>query len=377
MKKRIAKISLLAVTGLVALLIAGCFAILSVNQPASVQGLEQFTASLRVEIAGQSDANPHYGIVGLLIPNDWQVDSVWFEGAYNDYCTFLHPDSSDAEPGGQVDYWADSLEARYPSGPNLQWVIYQSSTSHLTLVSTDTVDLFVTMTPSATQGIFDLGYFVTDAALDFTDPTYYSVSLNNSITVSGVIPVELTSFAAIGNKNGVELRWETASETNNRGFDIEKSMDGLIFSKIGFVNGNGTTTQRSSYQFIDKSPLTGKQFYRLKQIDFNGTFDYSKVVEISPAVPQEFTLGQNYPNPFNPSTTINFGVPVESEITLSIYNSLGQLVKVVASGIYQAGNHNLNFSADELSTGTYYYNLKAKGSDGSEFNKTAKMLLLK
>ena len=200
MKNNVAKLSFLGIAGLVALVIAGCFVILSVSQPASIMGLEQFTASVSVEVTGESDATPHYGIVGLKLPNDWQVDSVWFAGAYNDYCTFLHPDSSDSEPGGQVDYWTDSLEARYPSGADMQWVVYESSTSHLTLVSTDTVDLFVTMTPGVTQGSFDLGYFVSDAALDFTDPTWYSASLNNPITVTGIVPVELTSFSASWNK---------------------------------------------------------------------------------------------------------------------------------------------------------------------------------
>ena len=377
MKSKFAKLSFLSIAGLVALVIAGCFVILSVSQPSSVMGLQQFTASLSVEVAGQSDATPHYAIVGLKLPNSWQVDSVWFTGAYNDYCVFLHPDSSDSEPGGQVDYWTDSLEARYPSGADMQWVVYESSTSHLTLVSTDTVDLFVKMTPGVAQGNFNLGYFVSDAALDFTDPTWYSANLNNPITVAGVVPVELTSFSAVGTRDGVQLNWETATEINNHRFEIERSNDSQNFTLVGFVNGRGTTTEKSSYSFIDKGVNEGKYYYRLKQIDYNGAYEYSQVIEVEFSVPQEFSLAQNYPNPFNPSTTLSFGLPVESSITLSVYNSLGELVKVVAQGTLQAGTHNMNFEAVDLPSGIYMYTLNAKGSDGVEFTQTAKMLLLK
>lgn len=377
MKSKFAKLSFLSIAGLATLIIAGCFVILTVSQPSTIMGLQQFTASLSVEVAGQDDTTPHYAIVGVMLPNDWQVDSVWFTGAYNDYCIFLHPDSSDSEPGGQVDYWTDSLEVRFPSGADMQWLVYESSTSHLTLNSTDTVDVFVKMTPGVTQGNFDLGYFVSDAALDFSDPTWYSANLNNPITVSGIVPVELTSFSAVGTKNGVQLNWETATEINNQRFEIERSNDSQNFTIVGFVNGKGTTTEKSSYSFIDKGVSEGKYYYRLKQVDYNGAYEYSEVIEVEFSVPQVFSLAQNYPNPFNPATTLSFGLPVESNITLSVYNSLGELVKVVAQGTLQAGTHNMNFEAVDLPSGIYLYTLNAKGSDGVEFTQTAKMLLLK
>ena len=377
MKNKVANLSVLGASVIFALVLAGCFLIVLVTQPSTIAGLQQFTASVKVEVDGQSDANPHYAIVGLKLPNDWQVDSVWFSGTYNDYCTFLHPDSSDKEPGGQVDYWTDSLEARYPSGADMQWVVYQSSTSHLSVVSKDTVNLFVKMTPGVTQGNFDLGYFVSDAALDFTDPTWYSVSLNNPITVSGVIPVELTSFTAVSIKDGVQLNWETATETNNLGFDIERSVDNQKFQKIGFLSGKGTTTQKSSYSFLDQTAVSGKQYYRLKQLDLNGAFEYSNVVEVDLSVPNAFNLSQNYPNPFNPSTVINFGLPVKSDISLAVYNSIGQLVKNMAQGTYDAGNFSITFNASDLTSGIYFYTLRAKGSNGKEFVQSTKMLFLK
>lgn len=377
MKLKVANLSVLGVTVLFALLLASCFLIVSVTQPLTVQGLQQFTASVLVEVDGQSDANPHYAIVGLKLPNDWQVDSVWFSGTYNDYCTFLHPDSSDKEPGGQVDYWTDSLEARYPSGPDMQWLVYQSSVSHVSVVSKDTVDLSVNMTPGVTQGSFELGYFVSDAALDFTDPTWYAASLNNTINVSGVIPVELNSFTAIGTKTGIQLNWETTTETNNLGFDIERSSNGKDFQKIGFVSGKGTTTSKSVYSFLDQSDDFTKQYYRLKQIDLNGSFKYSPTVEIDLSVPATFNLSQNYPNPFNPTTTFSFGLPVESDVKVAIYNSVGEFVKMAAQGTFQAGNHHVQLNASDLTSGIYYYSISAKGSNGIEFLKTFKMMLMK
>lgn len=377
MKKRYTKISVLIISAIVALIIAGCFVIISVTQPATIQGLEQFTATVVVNVEGQTDASPHYAIAGLLIPNDWQVDSVWFTGAYTDYCIFLPANVPDSEPGGQVDYWTDSLEARYPSGANMKWVVYQSSTSHAVIASTVQATLYAKMTPSTAQGVHNLGYFVSDAGLDFSNATWYSASLNNAITVSGVLPVELTSFSAAGTKDGVQLKWATATETNNRGFEVQRSNNGKGFNTIGFVNGNGTTSQKMNYTFVDRNAQSGKQIYRLKQMDFSGAFEYSKTVEVDLSAPKEYSLLKNYPNPFNPTTTLSFALPVESEVTLSVYNSVGQLIKILAQGKYSAGTQNVVFDATELPSGTYFYNITAKGSNGTEFVQTAKMLLLK
>ncbi len=377
MKKRSTKISVLIISAIVALIIAGCFVIVSVTQPATIQGLEQFTVTIVVNVEGQTDASPHYAIAGLLIPNDWQVDSVWFNGAYTDYCIFLPANVPDSEPGGQVDYWTDSLEARYPSGANMKWVVYQSSTSHAVIASTVQATLYAKLTPSAAQGSYNLGYFVSDAALDFSDATWYSASLNNAITVSGVLPVELTSFSAAGSKDGVQLKWATATETNNRGFEIQRSKNGNEFNTIGFISGNGTTSQKVSYSFVDKAAQSGKFVYRLKQMDFSGAFEYSKSIEVDLSTPKEFSLLKNYPNPFNPTTNLSFALPVESDVTLSVYNSVGQLIKVVAQGKYSAGTQNVVFDASDLPSGTYLYSINAKGSDGVEFMQTAKMLLLK
>lgn len=378
MKTKVAKLSVLGSSVLAALIVAGCFLIKTVTQPSTVQASQQFTSTVAVQVdASSSDATPHYAIVGLKVPNDFQIDSVWFTGGYTGACEFLPANVSDKEPGGAVDYWTDSLEGRYPSGADMKWVVYQSTQSFLTIVNTLDVTLQVKMRAGSTLGNFNIGYFVSDAALDFSDPTWYSANLNNPLNVTSGVPVELTSFSASGSKDGVRLNWETATETNNHRFEIERSKDNKSFSVIGFVNGKGTSTEISKYSFIDKGLNAGKYYYRLKQYDFNGSFDYSKSIEINYSVAQDFSLDQNYPNPFNPTTTLSFGLPVESDVVLSVYNTAGELVKTLAKGRLQSGTHSFSFGASDLSSGIYLYTLSAKGVNGAEFTKTAKMLLLK
>jgi len=363
-------------TALAAVILAGCFIIATINQPSSAVGGEQITTTVIVTVEGISDTNPHYGIAGFLIPNDWTIDTVYFTGAYTDYMTFLHPDSADAEPGGLVDYWTDSLEVRYPSGPDYMWVVYQSSTSHLTIEDTVDVTLTVKMTTSTTLGNFNLGYFVSNAALDFTDVTYYDVSLDNPITIT-VIPVELTSFTASAGENIVTLNWSTASETNNRGFEIERSTNDERFAVVGFVPGKGTVTENNHYSFIDRNVSGGIYYYRLKQIDYDGKFEYSKTIEVDYSIPSEYTVSQNYPNPFNPSTSLEFGVPVQAKVIIKLYNSIGEAVAEITNGEFNAGRHTLNFNAGNFSSGTYIYTVTAEGIDGSKFVQSNKMILIK
>src|SRR5690606_20022014 len=328
-------------------------------------------------VEGQLDATPHYGIAGFLIPNGWTIDTVYITGAYNDYMTFLHPDSSDKEPGGQMDFWADTLEARYPSGADYQWVVYQSSTAHTAIVDTVDAVINVKMTTSTAQGNFNLGYFVSDAALDFSDNTWYDVSLNNAITISGVVPVELTSFTAAAEKNQVTLNWQTATETNNRGFEIQRRSSNSDFVTIGFVEGKGTSTNSSSYSYTDKNVDNQAFSYRLKQIDFDGSFEYSNIVEVDLSLPADFSISQNYPNPFNPSTSIRFALPVDAKVSVMLYNSLGEVVENLVEGNFTAGNHTINFNAANLTSGTYIYKIYAKGFDGREFAQSNKMVLMK
>ncbi|GJQ62127.1 MAG: hypothetical protein SCALA702_11800 [Melioribacteraceae bacterium] len=190
------------------------------------------------------------------------------------------------------------------------------------------------------------------------------------------IPVELSSFAANVVGETIQLAWETATETNNKGFEVERSEDNAKFTKVGYIDGNGTTSEKQSYTFTDHHAVSGTYYYRLRQVDFDGTSSYSDAVEVD-FVPTEYSLGQNYPNPFNPSTRIKFAVPVDSKVTVTLYNMLGQKVQDIVSQNYSVGLHEVDFNASELSSGMYIYSITAQGVDGSNFVDTKKMMLMK
>ena len=144
------------------------------------------------------------------------------------------------------------------------------------------------------------------------------------------------------------------------------------FEKIGFVPGHGITTEIQSYIFIDDNVLAGKYTYRLKQIDFNGTFEYSDAVTVEVTAPLEFTLEQNYPNPFNPGTVIKYSIPENGFVTLDVYNLLGKEVVTLINELQTAGTMNITYDASELSSGVYYYQLVS-----GEFTSTKKLILMK
>jgi hypothetical protein len=177
-----------------------------------------------------------------------------------------------------------------------------------------------------------------------------------------IVPVELKSFTANIQNTSVILNWQTATETNNKGFEIERLINtetgSRYWQKIGYIAGFGTTTEQRSYSFTDNDISTGGYSYRLKQIDFDGSYEYSPVVEISIVIPAKFELSQNYPNPFNPSTQIEYSIPRDGYVSLKIYNALGQQVADLVDGIVKAGNHQVTFNAANLSSGVYYYRIK-------------------
>ena len=193
-----------------------------------------------------------------------------------------------------------------------------------------------------------------------------------STMISDVTPVELTSFVANVVDGRVNLAWSTATETNNSGFAVERSSNGVEFTQVGFVKGNGTTTEKNSYSFVDNSVNTGKYTYRLRQVDFDGSYEISKSVEVNVGLPTEFSLSQNYPNPFNPSTTINFALPKSSNVKLTIYNALGKEVATLINGTVEAGNHSAVWNASNNASGMYFFKLEA-----GNFTSTKKMMLIK
>jgi 5-hydroxyisourate hydrolase-like protein (transthyretin family) len=188
-----------------------------------------------------------------------------------------------------------------------------------------------------------------------------------------LLPVELTSFSAVNIKSGVMLNWTTATEINNAGFEIERKSSNYNWKKIGFVRGNGNSTLPIKYSFADNSLNTGKYQYRLKQIDFNGSYKYSKIVEVNLSdIPVNYQLNQNYPNPFNPSTTISYSIPKASFVTIKIYDILGNEIAALVNQEKPAGKYEINFNAIHLSSGMYIYKLSA-----GNFNEMKKMILMK
>lgn len=191
------------------------------------------------------------------------------------------------------------------------------------------------------------------------------------------IPVELTSLRAQSDKNNVVILWSTATETNNSGFSVERKLkNGSDWSQVSFVSGKGTTTETSNYSFTDRGVNVGKYSYRLKQVDFDGSFEYSDAIEVDVVAPQDFALFQNYPNPFNPATTIEYSLPEKSDVTISIYSSIGELVKTLVNESVESGYQKVTFDASSLTSGTYIYQIKAV-SNGKTFVDSKKMMLIK
>jgi hypothetical protein len=181
----------------------------------------------------------------------------------------------------------------------------------------------------------------------------------------------------------VILNWRTETENNNFGFEIEKSISGSDFFKIGFVAGKGNSAQTEHYSFIDKNPGSGALFYRLKQIDRNGRFEYSSIVRIEMATPSTLELKQNYPNPFNPVTQIVFKLPSTGSLNeqklftnLAIFDVKGRKVKTLvneekAPGIYSVTWDGTNELGERVASGVYFYRIRF-----GSFSQSKKMILL-
>jgi hypothetical protein len=194
------------------------------------------------------------------------------------------------------------------------------------------------------------------------------------------LPIELTSFTAAIINKGIHLNWKTATEINNNRFDIERMIEDKSWQNIGSLPGAGNSNSPKTYSFIDNSPLSkGKYCYRLKQTDNDGHYKYSSIIEVEVTfAPSHYSLEQNYPNPFNPSTRIKYSIPFESNVSLIIFNSLGEAVKELTNEMQVAGTYEVNFNRSGLSSGVYFYSIEAISRDGSQsFRETKKMILMK
>ena len=242
-----------------------------------------------------------------------------------------------------------------PENGNLYWGAYWSSGFFSEGPSFRLIDV----TAGTSTEIVALGEF----------DNYVSFTVNS---ICQTLPVELTSFSANVNDNDVSLYWNTATETNNSGFNIERKSGQSDWQTVGFVPGFGTSTEQHSYSFKDNQVGAGSYSYRLKQVDYDGSYQYSNEVEAEITNPVGFNLAQNYPNPFNPSTTINFSIPVNEVVNLTVFNALGEQVTVLMNKELTAGHYTVNFNASGLASGIYILRMKA-----GNFVEMKKMNLLK
>jgi len=198
------------------------------------------------------------------------------------------------------------------------------------------------------------------------------------VFIYGIVPVELSSFTATAFSNEVVLNWATSSELNNMGFQIERKSlsNNYGWQTIGFVEGSGSSSRTNNYSFTDKNPVRGTLLYRLKQIDFEGSFKFYTTEGVNFEGVYNYALEQNYPNPFNPSTVINYAIPTAGQVKLTVYNLLGSEVAVLVDEYKEAGNYFVEFSTEDLEnslgSGVYIYTLKA-----GSFTQTRKMVVLK
>jgi len=217
--------------------------------------------------------------------------------------------------------------------------------------------------------VMDFSYAVSDGNRYLRAATHGRSAFETDL--DNIVPVELTSFTANASNGNVELYWTTATELNNSGFEVQRSINDESFEVLAFIPGFGTTTEPKAYSYVDEN-VSGFLRYRLKQIDYNGNFEYSGIVEVQALMNLSYQLHQNYPNPFNPITNISYILPSEGNVILTIYNSLGEVVEILINEHQKEGKYDVVWNAESYPTGVYYYRLNA-----GSFLETKKMLLIK
>ncbi len=273
-----------------------------------------------------------------------------------------------------------------------EWTLYTSI-----LPTANGNGAVATSVPSATNTTVNQGSAIDNTYSDFTNGymgilvEYTSAAIARTsvefdqlyfdTSASSALPVELTSFTAGAKGRGIELSWQTAMELNNHGFEIEKEVISNqlslnSWSKIGFVEGSGSSNSSKKYSFVDHVNRSGTYAYRLRQIDRDGRYTYSaEIVVTINGYPETYSLEQNFPNPFNPTTTIQFNIPdglgnVRTDLT--VYDMLGRTVTSLVHGEMSAGAHFVQWDASHVAAGVYFYTLRS-----DDFTATKKMLLIK
>ena len=343
--------------------------------------LQYDTTALRI----YREALPGYRIVGInsntIITSLGAIHCITKEVGVNEPVFISHPKiSGEIVSSEPIEIKAYIKTSSGISNASVYWTTDTTQNFSILPMTSSAVDTFSSFIPAQPNGT-EIFYYISassNSGRTITKPLtapsgYYHFKVSNTV------PVELLSFTANSDESTITLNWITATEVNNMGFSIERKQ---IFSfkpeivknewvNVGFVNGNGTTTRPNSYSFVDKDITSGKYQYRLKQIDLDGSFEYSDIVEVEIAL-AEFKLSQNYPNPFNPSTIISYQLPKAGNVTLKVYDVLGKEVATLVDEYRNAGSYEVELNAEHLTSGVYFYQLKA-----GDFVETKKMILIK
>ena len=363
------------------------------NENTSITITDFSNVRVRIELydfwggLGSDSKTQDYALLYSLDSTNWtQITS---DATSNAFALSLSPYFSDGDATTEI---ITSTLSNFQAGN-----IFESSSSfNYTLNANSSTQIEYCIKPTSnvqatTLYTFSLGYASSSAGPFTAYGTNYPTLLTDS-----AVPVELTDFTARVKGKGVLLNWETATEVNNYGFEIERAsstspvMSGSSNSTsqpqaetsewetIGFIDGHGNSNSPNNYSFTDGNPASGELSYRLKQIDTDGAYEYSDVVFVMLKLPEELVLDQNFPNPFNPTTTIKYTIPINigtgqtSIVRLKVYDVLGREVAVLVNERQQQGNYKVNFNASDLPSGTYIYRLTVGG-----FNQSKKLILLK
>jgi len=260
----------------------------------------------------------------------------------------------------------------YLSGTNPTGVfnLNEGLTQIDTINSADTIRIIGNYTPNDIRK--DSGYFYFKYQLEGNTPNLQIAYTLKGEGVESSIPVELISFTGFSQNNDIILNWQTATETNNAGFEIQEKINGGEYASIAFVIGSGTSTKINNYTYKITNLTPGIYLYRLKQVDLDGSTSYSNEIHVKTVSPLVFNLFQNYPNPFNPVTTITFSIPQDGKVELKVYDVLGNEVATLVNEYREAGSYKVGFNGSTLSSGIYFYTLSA-----GSFIETKKLAILK